>query len=104
MFKIIAIICILIIVILFYMKLSSVKEGFTYGEGNNKYTNMDASFPMSVFSSKNEMIKHLQDYYIDAKSMVVFENNGKKCAFYNTPATDKIFSRYIVPENGASRH
>ena len=99
MFKIIAIICILIIVILFYMKLSSVKEGFTYGEGNDNYTDMDANVPMSVFSSKNEMIKHLQDYYIDAKSMVIFEKNGKKCAFYNTPATDKIFSRYIVPEN-----
>ena len=99
MFKIIAIICILIIVYLFYSKVSSVKEYFIYGEGDSKYEDMNDKFTPSSFNSKNEMLKYLQEYYIDAESMVIFEHNNKKCAFYNTPATDKVFSRYIVPQN-----
>ena len=99
MFKIIAIICILIIVYLFYSKVSSVKECFIYGEGDSKYEDMNKNFTPSSFNSKNEMLKYLQEYYIDAESMVIFEHNNKKCAFYNTPATDKVFSRYVVPQN-----
>jgi hypothetical protein len=99
MFRIIAIISILIIVILFYMKISSTSEPFTYRQKNSTYTNMDQSFSPIAFSNKGEMLRYLREYFENASTMVVFEKNNKKCAFLNTPRQDKDLIRIVVPQD-----